>query len=228
MRVLPAPPGEAYVSAGCDFYVGSDFDLDVYVRDNAAGFGNLTNEAPIVKTCPITIDPGNPSVARRQRMALADYVIFRVPAPYTADPDSGALGYPLQSLTYAGNDPSVLASIAEARTAIDSYVGCGAPSQAQIVVTVDAGRPSVVSELLSGTYGISGLYVQWMGNPAVGNVLADKVLLDVAFGIRSGRGELPVGLPASDAAADSQNEDQASDGQDATFVRGYGFQTSAF
>jgi hypothetical protein len=61
-----------------------------------------------------------------------------------------------------------------------------------------------------------------------GNAYADKVFLDVAFGIVDGRGKLPVGLPASDAAADAQQEDTAGDGQDATFVKGYGFPTNHF
>jgi len=67
-----------------------------------------------------------------------------------------------------------------------------------------------------------------MGTYDGGNLFADKVALDVAFGIFDGTGKLPVGLPASDAAAALQQPDAPGDGQDATFVRGYGFQTGAF
>jgi beta-glucosidase len=218
LKVLPAPPGEPYVSAGCDYYVAGDLDLD-YVRSVSAGYGNLTNDAPNVKGCPAT--------TAAQRMALADYVIVRIAAPYTWDPDSGPLGHALSSLEYAGNDPAVLAPIAAARAAIDGLVGCGAPSRAQIVVAVDAGRPSVVSELLSPTYGLSALYVDWISTMP-GNPYADKVLLDVAFGIVNGRGRLPVGLPASDAAAAAQQPDTAGDGQDATYVRTFGLDTNRF
>jgi hypothetical protein len=160
-------------------------------------------------------------------MALADYVFVRIAAPYTPDPESGPLGHALPSLEYAGNDASVLAPIAAARAAIDGLVGCGAPSRAQLVVAVDAGRPSVVSELLSPTYGLSALYVDWISTMP-GNPYADKVLLDVAFGIVNGRGRLPVGLPASDAAAAAQQPDTAGDGQDATFVRTFGLDTNRF
>lgn len=217
LLVLPAPPGEPYVSPGCDYFVAGDFDLD-YVNSVSAGYGNLTNNAPSVKGVPTPTD--------RDRMALSDYIFVRVAAPYTADPDSGGLGYALQPLTYAGNDPAVLAPVADARTAIDTWVGPPA-SRAQIVVFVDAGRPPVLAELTSATYGVSGLYVDWIGNYAA-NPLADKVVLDVAFGIVNGRGTLPVGLPASDAAAAAQLPDVAGDGQDATFVRGFGLQTNAF
>ena len=90
---------------------------------------------------------------------------------------------------------------------------------------VDAGRPSVMSEVLG--YAPSGLYVQWNGTmPA--NVYADKVFLDVAFGIFNGRGTLPVGLPLSDTAAATQLEDLAGDGQHPTYVKGYGIPTNAF
>ena len=98
-------------------------------------------------------------------------------------------------------------------------------SNAQIIVIVDAGRPPVVSELFA--YGISGLYLDWMGT-LPDNGYSDKVALDVAFGIVNGRGKLPVGLPASDAAAGSQQPDAAGDGQDATFVRGFGIDTNRF
>jgi hypothetical protein len=159
-------------------------------------------------------------------MALSDYIFVRIAAPYTRDPDSGGFDYSLDSLMYAGNDPAVLAPVAAARAAIDGWHGTP-PSKAQIVVGVDAGRPSVVSELLSPTYGISGLYVTWMGAFAV-NDLADKVFLDVAFGIVDGRGKLPAGLPASDDAAAAQAEDVGGDGQDPVFVRGFGLPTNRF
>lgn len=217
LKVLPAPPGEPYVSPGCDYFVAGDFDLD-YVRSVSAGYGNLTNDAPNVKGVPVT--------TAAERMALSDYVFVRIAAPYTYDPESGFLGHALPSLAWAGNDPSVLAPVVAARAAIDAWVGPPA-SQAQIVVAVDSGRPSVLNELLSPAYGISGLYLDWMGvMPA--NPYSDKVLLDVAFGIVHGRGKLPVGLPASDAAAASQLEDVPGDGQDATFVRTFGIDTNRF
>ncbi len=217
LKVLPAPPGEPYVAAGCDYFVAGDFDLD-YVRSVSAGYGNLTNDAPNVKG----VDVANAA----ERMALSDYVFVRVAAPYTYDPDSGFLGHALPSLGWAGNDPSVLAPVAAARAAIDGWAGTPA-SRAQIVVVVDSGRPSVLAELLAPAFGISGLYVDWMGIlPA--NPHSDKVLLDVAFGIVHGRGKLPVGLPASDAAAGAQLEDVPGDGQDATFVRTFGIDTNRF
>lgn len=217
LKVLPAPPGEPYVSAGCDYFVAGDFDLD-YVRSVSAGYGNLTNDSPNVKGVPVS--------TAAQRMALSDYVFVRIAAPFTADPDSGALGYALPSLEYAGNDPAVLAPVAAARAAIQAWAGSPA-SQAQIVVVVDAGRPSVVSELLAPAYGISGLYLDWMSTMP-GNPYADKVALDVAFGIVNGRGKLAVGLPLSDAAAAGQQEDVAGDGQDATMIRGFGIDTNRF
>jgi beta-glucosidase len=217
LKVLPAPPGEPYVAAGCDYFVAGDFDLD-YVRSVSAGYGNLTNDAPNVKGVTVT--------TAAQRMALSDYVFIRIAAPAAADPDSGPLGLPTPSLSYAGTDLAPMAPVQAARAAIDGWSGAPA-SQAQIVVIVDAGRPSVVSELLDPSYGIAGLYLDWMGTMP-GNAYADKVALDVAFGIVHGRGKLPVGLPASDAAAASQNEDLAGDGQDATFVRGVGFDTNRF
>lgn len=216
-KVLPAPPGQPYVAAGCDYFVAGDFDLD-YVKSVSTGYGNLTNDSPIVKGVAVDTDA--------ERMALSDYVFVRIAAPATHDPDSGELDLPLPSLTYAGNDPAVLAPVAAARAAIDGWSGTPA-SRAQIVVAVDGGRPSVASELVSGTYGISGLYLAWMGTfPANGD--ADKVLLDVAFGIVDGRGKLPVGLPASDEAAANQHEDVAGDGGDPVFVRGFGLQTNGF
>ncbi len=216
LKVLPAPPGEPYVAAGCDYFVAGDFDLD-YVRSVSAGYGNLTNDSPNVKGVPVT--------TAAQRMALSDYVFVRVAAPFTADPDSGAYDYSLQSLEYGPNaNAAALQAVADARAAIAGWAGPPA-SQAQIIVGVDAGRPSVVSEILA--YAPSGLYVQWNGTmPA--NVSADKVFLDVAFGIVAGQGKLAVGLPLSDAAAAAQLSDVAGDGEHPTFVSGYGLFTRAF
>lgn len=216
LKVLPAPPGEPYVSAGCDYFVAGDFDLD-YVRSVSAGYGNLTNDAPNVKGVPVT--------TAAERMALSDYVFIRVAAPFTSDPDSGSFDYSLQSLMYGSSaNAAALDAVAAARSAIDSWSGSPA-STTQIVVGVDAGRPSVVSEIMG--YGPSGLYVQWNGQmPA--NVSADKVFLDVAFGIVPGLGKLPVGLPLSDAAAAAQASDLPGDGQHATFVSGFGISTTMF
>jgi hypothetical protein len=233
LLVLPAPPGEPYKTPGCDYFVGGDIDLD-YVRSVSQGYGFLTNDATSVKEIDVAATAAAIGISEAAaRMALADYVFLRVAAPYTWDPDGGALGLPLSSLEYAGNDPAVLAPLAAARAAIDAWNAApqadraGYLSQTQIVVAVDSGRPSVVSELLSPTYDVSGLYVDWMGTlPA--NLYADKVLLDVAFGIVHGRGRLPVGLPASDAAAAAQQPDAAGDGQDATFVLGFGLDTNRF
>ncbi len=216
LKVLPAPPGEPYVAAGCDYYIAGDFDLD-YVRSVSQGYGNLTNDAPNVKGVVVT--------TAAQKMALSDYVFIRIAAPFTSDPDSGAYDYSLQSLQYGSNaNAAALQPIADARAAITAWSGVPA-SQAQIIVSVDAGRPSVLSEILA--YGPSGVYLQWSGiMPA--NILADKVFLDVTFGIVNGRGTLQVGLPLSDTAAASQVSDLAGDGQHATFVKGYGISTNAF
>ncbi|MFT3917089.1 MAG: glycoside hydrolase family 3 N-terminal domain-containing protein [Anaeromyxobacteraceae bacterium] len=226
MKVLPAPPGEPYVAAGCDYFISGDFDLD-YVRSVSAGYGTMNNDAPKVKEFTISSDP---VVARKQRLALSDYVLVRIAAPFAADSDAGALSLPTPALTYGATDATVLAPVQEARDAITWWAtnsGGGPASQAQIVVFVDAGRPLVVSELQAAALGISGLYIDWMGIlPA--NQHSDKVAMDVAFGIVNGRGKLPVGLPASDATAGSQLPDVAGDGQDATLVRGFGIQTNSF
>jgi beta-glucosidase-like glycosyl hydrolase len=216
-KVLPAPPGEPYVAAGCDYYVAGDFDLD-YIRSVSAGYGTLTNDATSVKNVPVT--------TAAQRMALSDYIFIRIASPFLRDADSGALAQPMSALTYASTAPTLLDPVIEARAAIKAWTGSPA-SQAQIVVVVDAGRPSVMSELLSATYDISGLYLAWMGTMP-GNAFADKVVLDVAFGIVDGKGTLASGLPASDMAAAAQLPDTAGDGQDATFVRGFGLQTNHF
>jgi hypothetical protein len=61
-----------------------------------------------------------------------------------------------------------------------------------------------------------------------GNASADKIFLDVAFGIANGVATLPAGLPASDAAAATQHGDVAGDGQHSTFTRGFGLTTARF
>jgi len=206
MKVLPAPPGEPYVAAGCAFFVMGNINLD-YVRSVSAGYGELTNDATIIGGVPVT--------TAAERIAQSDYVFIRLDAPYSYDADSGALGHAKSSLEYAHNDNvDALAPLIAARAAIDAVPG----SKTQIVVAVDGGRPSVVSEVLS--YGVSGLYLSWS--------VTDKVFLDVAFGIVNGTGRLPVGLPASDAAASGQLSDVAGDGQHPTFVKGFGLSTTAF
>jgi beta-glucosidase-like glycosyl hydrolase len=220
LRVLPAPPGEPYVSAGCSYFIMGDFDLD-YVRSVSTGYGELTNDSTEIDGIPVSTPA--------ERIPLTDYVFIRIAAPFTADPDSGPLGYSLASLEYATNaNAAELDDVAFARNAIDAYdlAHPAAPSRTQIIVGVDAGRPSVVDEILA--YGPSALYVQWSGTYPLGNLLADKVFLDVAFGIVNGRGVLPVGLPLSDAAAGLQLEDLPDDGQHATFVEGYGIETNMF
>ena len=113
LKVLPAPPGEPYVAAGCDFFVAGDFDLD-YVGSVCAGYGTLTNDATSVKTVPVTTDA--------ERMALSDYVFIRLAAPFTVDPDSGSFSYPLQSLEYAGSaNASALQPVIDARDAIAAW-----------------------------------------------------------------------------------------------------------
>jgi len=216
LKVLPAPPGEPYVSAGCSYYVMGDFDLD-YVRSVSAGYGELTNDATVIKGVPVT--------TAAERIALSDYVFIRIAAPFTADPESGPLKLPLQSLEYAHNaNADALTPVAQARAAIDGWTG-EPQSKTQIVVAIDSGRPSVVSEVLQ--YGVSALYVSWNGT-LPDNPYADKVLLDVAFGIVDGVGRLPLGLPLSDDAVMSQQEDVAGDGLHPTFVEGFGLDTPMF
>ncbi len=214
MKVLPAPPGEPYVSAGCSYYILGDFDLD-YVRSVSTGYGELTNDSTVIKGVPVT--------TAAQRIALSDYVFIRIRAPFTADPDGAALGLPTQSLEY-GAGSTALADLAFARNAIASWSGTPA-SKTQLVVGVDLGRPAVVSEIMA--YAPSALYVQWAGAmPA--NLYADKVFLDVAFGIVNGTGALPTGLPLSNVTAGEQKCDVAGDGQHPTYVKGYGLQTRRF
>ncbi len=214
-KVLPAPPGEPYVAAGCRYFVTGNFDLD-YIRSVSAGYGEMTNDASIINKVPVS--------TAAERMAMSDYVFIRLNAPFSADPDSGELNVCGPNLEYAGSDnAALLDQVAQVRAAIDAWNADKSPtdplySKTQIVVGVDGGRPSVVDELLA--YGVSGLYVEWG--------VTDKVFLDVAFGIVNGTGKLPVGLPASNATASTQKSDLAGDGQHPTFVEGFGLQTTMF
>ncbi len=206
MKVLPAPPGEAYIVAGCSYFVMGNFDLD-YVRSVSQGYGELTNDATSINDVPVS--------TAAERIARSDYVFIRIDAPYSYDPDSGSLGHAKSSLEYTGaENADVLAPLIAARNAINARPG----SQTQIVLGIDAGRPSVLTEVLS--YNPGGVYLSWS--------VTDKVFLDVAFGIVNGVGKLPVGLPASNAAATSQLEDVPTDGQHSTYVEGHGFSTSSF
>lgn len=214
-KVLPAPPGIAYVTAGCSFYIAGDFD-ETYVRDVAAGYGTLTNGASSVNGTAVTTDA--------ERMALSDYVLIRFTGPDTVDPASGELMIPTSTLSYPTGSSSPLAPLAAARAAIDGYSGSGT-AQAQIVVGIDAGRLPIMDQIMS--YQPSAVFAEWMGiNP--GNADSDKAFLDVAFGIESAVGKLPVGAPASAAAVASQNGDVAGDGQSSTYVRGFGLTTEKF
>lgn len=215
-KILPAPPGAPYIAAGCDYYIAGDFDPD-YVNSVSTGYGNMTNDAPIVK--------GVPTTTPAARMALSDYIFIRIAAPYLADADTGTFAYGIPSLSYAANDATVLAPVQAARAAISAWTGPPA-SQTQIVVFVDGGRPSVLGELTGAPNAVSGLYVDWMG--LTPPKITDKVALDVAFGIVNGRGKLPVSLPASESAAGSQLPDVAGDGADATFVRTFGIDTNRY
>jgi beta-glucosidase-like glycosyl hydrolase len=216
-KVLPAPPGQPYVSAGCTYFVAGDFNLD-YVRSVSTGYGTLTNDVSSIGAVQVTTDA--------EKMANSDYVFVRVAAPYVLDADATAVGLalPTASLSY-GASSTALAPVKAARDAITAWNAAhpAAPSKAQIVVAVDASRPSVLGEIEA--YDPSGLYVAWgVTDPSQ----PDKVFLDVAFGIVAGNGKLPVALPASDATAGAQSCDVAGDGADATFVKGFGLQTSAF
>jgi beta-glucosidase-like glycosyl hydrolase len=212
LKVLPAPPGEPYVRAGCNFFVMGNFDSD-YVTSVAAGYGTLTNSVSSVNGVAVTGDA--------EKIAMSDYVLIRIDAPFTADSDGKAYNLPNASLEFT---PEQLADVAAARAAIDGWTKTPA-SQTQIVVSIDAGRAPAMSELLK--YGVSAVYVQWAGI-LPSNQYADKVFLDVAFGIVNGTGKLPVGLPLSDAAAADQKEDVADDGQDSVFVKGFGLSTAMF
>lgn len=216
LKVLPAPPGEPYVAAGCNYFVAGNFDLD-YIRSVSAGYGLLTNDVLSINDIPVE--------TAADRMALSDYIFIRVDAPFTPDPDSGALGYPTAALNYTdANNSAQLEPIRQAKAAITAWAG-PLPSQAQIIVMLDSGRPSVVQEILD--LGVSALYVGWTGT-LPDNLFADKVLMDVAFGITKGEGKLPVGLPLSNEAATTQDSDRAGDGQHGTFVSGFGIPTPTF
>jgi beta-glucosidase len=214
-KVLPAPPGEPYVAAGCRFFMAGNFDLD-YVRSVSAGYGELTNDASTIAN--VAVD------SPAERMAMSDYVFVRIDGPFTADPDSGAFASATPALEYVSNaNAGELDDVTAAKEAIAAWnqgrsSSDPAYSRTQIVVGIDAGRLPVVSELLAA--GVSGLYVEWG--------VSDKVFLDVAFGIVGGRGRLAAGVPASDAAAASQLPDAAGDGQHPTFVNGHGIPTTAF
>lgn len=215
-KVLPAPPGAPYVAAGCSYFVLGNFDLD-YVRSVSAGYGDLTNDATSIHGVKVETPA--------ERIGHSDYVFIRVGVPSKLDPDSGVLKLPTESLEYGPTDEALLADVAAARAAIDATPG----SKTQIVVSVDAGRPSVVSELMN--YGISGLYINWNASATDSAIIDDKVFLDVAFGITNGKGKLQVGLPLSDAAVQDpsqQKEDLPGDGQHSTFVRGFGLETPMF
>lgn len=213
MKVLPAPPGEPYVSAGCSFFIMGDFDLD-YIRSVSAGYGELTNDANSIGGTAVTTPA--------QRMAASDYVFIRMASPFTKDVDSGALNLPTPLLAYATQaNASELDDVNTAKAAIAAVPG----SRTQIVVGIDSGRLPIVQELID--LGVSGLYVQWNGQMP-GNASADKVFLDVAFGIANGVAKLPAGLPVSEAAAATQLPDVAGDGQHSTFIRGFGLQTLRF
>ena len=215
-KVLPAPPGEPYVAAGCRFFIMGDFDLD-YVRSVSAGYGELTNDATSIGGVPVTTDA--------QKIALSDYVLVRIAAPFTADPDFGALNIPTPLLSYAGAaNANALAPLQTARAAITAWTGTPA-SQTQLVVAIDVGRLPVLTEVLA--FNPTGLYVVWNGTNAT-NLSADKTFLDVAFGIASGVGTLPTAVPASDAAATTQQEDVAGDGAHPTFIKGFGLTTPRF
>lgn len=197
--ILPAPPGEPYVAAGCAYYVAGNIDLD-YVRTVSAGYGELTNDLQNLETVA-------------ERIAYSDYVFIRVSPPCEPDPESGSLGHCTASLEYANMSVDPLADVRMARAAIDE-----AGSKTQLVVGVDAGRPSVVDEILD--IGVDGLFLEW--------AVTDKVFLDVAFGIVNGYGKLPVGIPDDDEAAAAQRPDVAGDGVDERFPRGHGFPINAF
>jgi beta-glucosidase len=205
-KVLPAPPGQVYVTPGCSFYMMGNVDWD-FVLENSAGYGELTNYATSIAGCGDVSTP-------EEKIGCSNYVFVIVAAPYTADPDSGPLLLAEQSLEYASNaNAAVLDDVALARSAIDA-----AGSDTQLIVAVDAGRPAVISEIM--TYAPAALLISWGAST--------KAFLDVVFGISSGLGTLPVGLPLSDAAAATQLEDVAGDGQHATFVRGFGLELQPF
>lgn len=205
-KVLPAPPGEPYVSVGCSFYVTGNFSMD-YIRTVSAGYGALTNDISTIDGA--TVENEN------QKITYSDYVFVRLDAPYTADPDSGDLALSTQALTYANNDnAALLTQIADIRAAIDA----DPDSSTQLIVGIDAGRAPILNEVLA--IGVDGLLVSWG--------VSDKGFLDAVFGIVPVANTLPVGLPASEEAAASQISAAPSDGLDSTFIKGFGLSISAF
>lgn len=234
-KVLPAPPGTPYISSGCSFYVMPGRSEPTsqagnvewsWLIANSTGFGELTNFAPAITDPrennpaqrPMSDCPIDPPFTDAERIACSNYVFIIIDTPYTADPDSGSLALPEQSLEYASNDNAdVLDYIQSARDAIDADYDAFQPNT-QIIVALDAGRASVVDEVLA--IGVEGLFIQWG--------VDTKALLDVAFGVNDGLGTLPVGLAASDSAAAGQDEDVAGDGQHATFGRGFGLTIPVF
>ncbi|TAL35745.1 MAG: glycoside hydrolase family 3 protein [Spirochaetes bacterium] len=215
-RVLPAPPGQVYVTPGCNFYVAGSFSID-YVNSVSAGYGTLTNFASSVES-PVESGIVYDTLDAASKMAYSDYVFIRLGSPFSADADSGSFNYSEESLEYASNDnAAVLDDVRAASNAIDTY-----GTQCQIIVGIDAGRLPVVSEIMAIPH-VSGIYVSWG--------VTDKVFLDVAFGIVKGEGTLPAGLPRADSVVQDQSqqkEDLPDDGQHATFVRGWGYTTAPF
>jgi beta-glucosidase-like glycosyl hydrolase len=227
-KVLPAPPGQVYVTAGCSYFFmppslddpktqAGNIDWD-FVVESSAGYGELTNFVESITdprgdgSCPL-----NPADTQAKKIACSNYVFVYMDTPYTADPDSGSLELSEQSLEYANNDNADLLGLIEtARAAIDTDWTDfdGFVPNTQIIVVLDGGRASVVDEVLAPEYGVTGLFIDWGADT--------KALLDVAFGVAPGLGTLPVGIPASDVAAAAQQEDVAGDGQHSTFVKGFG------
>ena len=89
---------------------------------------------------------------------------------------------------------------------------------------VDAGHLPVLDELMA--YGPGGVYLGFGVTDAGPAATSSTSTWPSASS--TGVGTLPVGLPLSDAAAAAQNPDQAGDGQHATYVRGFGLQTTKF
>jgi beta-glucosidase-like glycosyl hydrolase len=129
LKVLPAPPGEPYVRAGCNFYVMGNFDID-YVTSVAAGYGTLTNSANSINGINVATEA--------ERIAMSDYVFIRIDAPFNADVDS-TLNLPDETLEYTA---SQLADVAAARSAINAWAGKSPASQTQIVVDMTTVPPS--------------------------------------------------------------------------------------
>jgi beta-glucosidase len=206
-KVLPAPPGVPYVAPGATMYVGGALDFD-YVNGVVGGYSR--------EFC------NTRDVSPALQISGCEYVFIRVNAAGTADPDAGSLGYPTASLQYGASDG--LDAVAAARAAIDAVPG----STAQLVVVIDGGRPSVLTEVLA--YRPAAVVFGWYGQYP-GNKDADKTILDVLFGVNAkaaGAGRLPFGLAASDAAAASQQPDTAGDGADVLFGAGAGLDIKAF